>query len=229
MAKQIINIGAAANDKSGDPLRTAFNKVNQNFTELYGRLPATDRLVNGNNTVSLGENGTLTLPYPSSPTMTLTFDAAHYVATGPKPTLTLTGAPWELMGEYVYAPNGESNLALNSIFPTLNNPGYASGDQFTFDSSVHGRIGYTLTITLNNVVLPGGAGWTANVMASPPPEYTPTFESSGAIKLTSDISSWIFGTDGKLTLPLNGDIVNSNNISVLTPTVIDGGDASTTF
>lgn len=35
MAKQIINIGQSVNDKSGDPLRTAFNKINQNFTELY--------------------------------------------------------------------------------------------------------------------------------------------------------------------------------------------------
>jgi len=35
MAKQIINIGRTANDRSGDPLRTAFTKVNANFTELY--------------------------------------------------------------------------------------------------------------------------------------------------------------------------------------------------
>ena len=35
MAKQVINIGAAANDGTGDPLRTAFDKVNDNFTELY--------------------------------------------------------------------------------------------------------------------------------------------------------------------------------------------------
>lgn len=35
MAKQIINIGSTANDGSGDPLRTAFDKVNDNFTELY--------------------------------------------------------------------------------------------------------------------------------------------------------------------------------------------------
>lgn len=35
MAKQIINVGLTANDKSGDPLRTAFNKVNSNFDELY--------------------------------------------------------------------------------------------------------------------------------------------------------------------------------------------------
>jgi hypothetical protein len=35
MAQQIINIGATANDGTGDPLRTAFDKCNDNFTELY--------------------------------------------------------------------------------------------------------------------------------------------------------------------------------------------------
>ena len=36
MAKQTINIGSNANDGTGDPLRTAFNKINENFAELYG-------------------------------------------------------------------------------------------------------------------------------------------------------------------------------------------------
>ena len=35
MAKRIINIGTTANDKSGDPLRTAATKINDNFGELY--------------------------------------------------------------------------------------------------------------------------------------------------------------------------------------------------
>jgi len=35
MAKQTINIGTVANDGTGDPLRTAMNKVNENFTEVY--------------------------------------------------------------------------------------------------------------------------------------------------------------------------------------------------
>jgi hypothetical protein len=35
MAKQVINIGTTANDGTGDPIRTAFDKVNDNFTELY--------------------------------------------------------------------------------------------------------------------------------------------------------------------------------------------------
>ena len=35
MAKQTINLGTMADNKSGDPLRTAFTKINQNFDELY--------------------------------------------------------------------------------------------------------------------------------------------------------------------------------------------------
>jgi len=35
MAQQTINIGTSANDGTGDPLRTAFEKANNNFTDLY--------------------------------------------------------------------------------------------------------------------------------------------------------------------------------------------------
>jgi hypothetical protein len=35
MSQQIINIGSVPNDGSGDSLRTAFSKINNNFTELY--------------------------------------------------------------------------------------------------------------------------------------------------------------------------------------------------
>ncbi len=36
MARQHINIGSNANDGQGDPLRTAFDKINDNFIDLYG-------------------------------------------------------------------------------------------------------------------------------------------------------------------------------------------------
>ena len=37
MAIQKINLGSAGNDGTGDAIRTAFSKVNDNFSELYGR------------------------------------------------------------------------------------------------------------------------------------------------------------------------------------------------
>ena len=36
MAKQTVSIGTSANDGTGDPLRTAFDKINDNFDEVYG-------------------------------------------------------------------------------------------------------------------------------------------------------------------------------------------------
>jgi hypothetical protein len=35
MSQQVINVGSAPNDGQGDPIRTAFIKTNENFTELY--------------------------------------------------------------------------------------------------------------------------------------------------------------------------------------------------
>jgi hypothetical protein len=46
MAKQNINVGTTANDKKGDSLRTAFQKVNANFTELYTQLGLNDPTLN---------------------------------------------------------------------------------------------------------------------------------------------------------------------------------------
>lgn len=38
MTKQLVNIGTAPNDGTGDPLRDAFGKHNNNITELYAAL-----------------------------------------------------------------------------------------------------------------------------------------------------------------------------------------------
>ena len=62
MAKQTINIGQSANDKNGDPLRTAFGKVNANFTELYAGGANETQLTNGSKTLTLNADGSITFP-----------------------------------------------------------------------------------------------------------------------------------------------------------------------
>ena len=62
MAKQIINIGATANDGTGDPLRDAFDKINDNFNEVYNY---TNGFIDYNDTtgaVSLTANTWTTIP-----------------------------------------------------------------------------------------------------------------------------------------------------------------------
>ncbi len=57
MAKKIINVGIEANDKKGDSLRSAFTKVNENFTELYAEtyLPTTATDWSGTAPTTVGE------------------------------------------------------------------------------------------------------------------------------------------------------------------------------
>lgn len=59
MAKLTINIGTP-NKGDGDPLRTAFNKINQNFTELYNTASADVQIPSqsGNNGKILSTDGT---------------------------------------------------------------------------------------------------------------------------------------------------------------------------
>ena len=66
MARQVINIGSSANDGTGDPLRTAFDKINDNFVELYGGdndINTLDANLNTNNfAITTGvTNGDITL------------------------------------------------------------------------------------------------------------------------------------------------------------------------
>lgn len=67
MTQQVINIGSSANDGTGDPLRQAFDKINDNFSELYARGAAGSNFdlsdndieaINSNGGINLIPNGT---------------------------------------------------------------------------------------------------------------------------------------------------------------------------
>ena len=62
MAQQTINRGSSSNDGTGDPLRTAFNKINSNFTELYGASPFGQQVsITGNQISASSSNADLVL------------------------------------------------------------------------------------------------------------------------------------------------------------------------
>jgi len=62
MAQIIINTGNVANDGQGDPLRTAFNDTNTNFTQVFTAGPVGSNIRIANNTISTTNiNGNLIL------------------------------------------------------------------------------------------------------------------------------------------------------------------------
>ena len=69
MAKQTIGIGSSANDGTGYAIRTAFDKSNDNFNELYN--------VTGNLTLSaLGSGTSFSLDFSAATTFTATASGA---------------------------------------------------------------------------------------------------------------------------------------------------------
>ena len=62
MTQQVINIGTTANDGSGDPLRTAFDKINSNFTEIYSKGASGSNLdISENEIAATNSNGNIEL------------------------------------------------------------------------------------------------------------------------------------------------------------------------
>ena len=62
MTQQIINVGANANDGTGEPLRDAFTAVNENFSEVYAAGPVgTNVKISGNIVTTTVTNQGLTL------------------------------------------------------------------------------------------------------------------------------------------------------------------------
>lgn len=83
MAKQTINIGTTANDGTGDPIRSAFDKTNDNFTELYNGAGVADDSITYS---KLADEFTTIDPLTAGATVDIDFtDAQVY-------TLTITEA-----------------------------------------------------------------------------------------------------------------------------------------
>ena len=74
MTRQIINIGSAPNSRDGDSIRSAFAKINANFTELYTAfrgwrvVRSTYTAQNGDRIIADTSSGSFTITLPSSPT-----------------------------------------------------------------------------------------------------------------------------------------------------------------
>jgi len=72
MAKQVIGIGASANDNTGDPLRTAFDKCNDNFTELFNSTKS-------GNFILVESLSDLPTPIPGTGTIILNANCTYYI------------------------------------------------------------------------------------------------------------------------------------------------------
>ena len=91
MAKQVIDIGTTANDGTGDPIRDAFDKVNDNFTELYtDDAGDVDSIIAGTGIAVDAATGNVTVTN-SAPDQTVALTGGTSITTsGTYPNFTIT-------------------------------------------------------------------------------------------------------------------------------------------
>ena len=166
MAQQIIDVGATANDGTGEPLRQAFDAVNNNFSQIFAAGPVDSNVVIANNTISInGINGNLILQangignvvFNSSmrPSIDSVFNigdanyrvntihSQYFVGNGSQLTgVVAAAAP--------YIANGTSNIAVNASNATVTIQGTSDTVVFNrFNTTFKGNLLPAANVTYN--------------------------------------------------------------------------------
>jgi len=159
MAQQIINVGAAANDGTGDGLRTAYIKVNENFSELYNTTIAPTEIANGTSNVhvvasdgnvTVAVNGTSNIAVISAVGLDVTGNAnatGNITAVGTITGNDLVATDLLTVGGTVASnltPDGNGTRSLGTTTSRWNDL-YLSGDSLFLDNIV-------LKNTIGNVI-----------------------------------------------------------------------------
>ena len=196
MAKQVINTGTAVNSKNGDPLRTAFTKVNANFTELY--------TLTGGTAADLQElaqdYAAPLFNHASHTNITATYDDANS-------KILLTGVAAQVQSNWT---------ATTGLGVILNKPVLFSGSytDLTNKPTIPGGVG-DFVFTNGSASLPLGNTMTLNTYQNGGNKESkltlaPTGDSAldvgGGLRVrtfygTGFEKSWTFNTDGSVTFP----------------------------
>ena len=179
------------------------------------------KLTSSTQVVSLDSSGTLHTPLLIPKSFTAVLVPVYGFAPGYNPPGPTGGDAWSYEVHFVVSQDGTVETQIDSPV-WASNPGYKNGDSWTFHEADHGIPGYTFTLALSDIAYPGPAGWTANVLASEPPEYPSTVKSLGAVKLSANDKNWIFAPGGNLVFPDSSIQKSATNIiqSATTPETI---------
>lgn len=104
MALQLINTGSGPNDGTGDPLRTAFTKINANFQEVYSKSAAGSNLdISDNKIIATNADGNVELEALGNGHVVINDD--HFVLVNPRAPATPVGAAGDVKGMICWSAN----------------------------------------------------------------------------------------------------------------------------
>ena len=159
MARQIINNGTVANDKTGDTLRVAAGKINDNFIELYGLLGGDSSVAT--NAVSFADSGIVFNGIVHNSVLGVVEGSQKntYLLNGASDTVTLNTATQTLTNKTINSPvlatphfkdtsaDHEYSLQVSELTGdrNINLPVLVDSDTFTFNNTSQTLTNKTIT------------------------------------------------------------------------------------
>ena len=125
MSQQYINVGGAPNDGLGDPIRTAFQKTNENFSELYansgngGGNANTGNITFSDTTISTANNNNLIQFTPNAALPNLTW-AMGDISSNVSLLVAPTSDSAQIGAFFMPGSNGIGILAWSNLNPYYN-------------------------------------------------------------------------------------------------------------
>ena len=235
MAREIINVGATANDGTGDGLRTAYIKCNNNFKSLFDTTVNPTEIVNGTSNMAVADSANVTISIAGSANVvnfagsvsefTGNISATGDISVGNSLTITqdvTIGDQLIVTGSF-----GSNVLPDGNLSRTLGNTTlrFLSVNTGTVDAS--GNITSTANISggniiaLNDVIINGNKTTTGNVIAG-------NLQTSGQVTATGNVTSGNLVTGGVVSATgnitgLNITASGSGNINAGGFFIGDGG------
>jgi len=208
MAQQIIDVGAVPNDGEGDPIRTAFIKTNDNFTELYAGGASTN-IANGTSNVNILDSANITMGVAGN-TITTVATTGSYTNGILSASGNIQGGNLRTTGLISASGNVVSGSALKttgliSASGNIETAGYFVGNFF-------GNITGNFVVPGSNTQVIFNAGGNAQASAGFTFDTdTNTVATTGVVSAIGNISGGNFRTTGLITA--TGNIISAANIT----------------
>ena len=162
MAQEIINIGAVANDGAGDPLRTAFTKTNNNFSQLFAA-GGVSGISNGTSNINILNSGAI-LMSPQGVANVVTVTATGATVTGTLVGNTTISAVGNVIAGQFFIGNGSQLTGVVSVAAAALLTGNTLSSNVTVSSLT--TVGTLGTLSVSGNVRGGNLVTTGAVVAS---------------------------------------------------------------
>lgn len=165
MAQETINVGLTPNDGAGDPLRTAFEKCNNNFTELYSTAYTPARISNGASSVNIPDgDGNIEITVNDQANTVLITQTGTYITGAMSASGNVSGANLKTTG--VMSATG--NITGSNILTTglVQATGNITGGNVNAGANVYATTHTGVTASLSGNVQAGNVRTVGQVSAT---------------------------------------------------------------